>query len=108
MNKTIAKNSAQQGDVQLLRLTKIPDGEHKIISKGRCILAHGESGHSHIIEDDEAELIQIGERMLLKLEKEATLVHEEHGPITLSPGIWEIGQVIEKDWFNDMVSPVRD
>src|SRR5271165_2217700 len=101
-------NQLQQGDVCLLRLCELPKGEIKIVSTRRCVLAHGESGHSHIIEDDGAELIQIGERMLLTLKNKATLIHEEHKPITLSPGIWEIGQVIEKDWFTDMISAVKD
>ena len=63
--------------------------------------------HAHV-EDDEAELIQIGERMLLKLDRAATVVHEEHGPITLEPGIWEIGRVKEYDWFSKMERQVVD
>ena len=86
----------------------MPSGKQKSISKKRLVLAHGESGHSHVIEDDEAELIQIGERMLLKLDRAATVVHEEHGPITLEPGIWEIGRVKEYDWFSKMERQVVD
>jgi hypothetical protein len=106
-NKTVS-NIAQQGDVLVRRLCSLPEGERKTISKRRCVLAHGESGHSHVVECDDAELIQIGERMLLSLKTEATVRHEEHGAITLSPGIWEIGRVVEKDWFGDMVQQVRD
>lgn len=90
------------------RLGCLPAGPHKNLAKKRCVLAHGESGHSHVLEDDEAELIQIGDRMLLTLTRESTVKHEEHGPITLAPGIWEIGRVREKDWFKDMVRPVVD
>src|SRR5271169_4483164 len=108
MKVKIAKLNGQQGDVLLKKLEAFPNGEQRIISKGRCVLAHGESGHSHVIEDDEAELIQIGERLLLKLAKAATVVHEEHKPIRLSPGIWEIGRVREYDYFADMVRNVRD
>jgi hypothetical protein len=68
------------------------------IGRKTLVLAHGENGHSHVIEDDEAELIQIGERMLLNLEWPATVKHEEHGPI--NPGIWEIGRVKEYDWLS--------
>ena len=98
----------QQGDVCLKPLCSLPSGERKSISKRRCIVAHGESGHSHVIEQDDAELIEIGGRMLLMLEKEAVLTHEEHKPQTLAPGIWEIGRVREKDWFADMVRTVID
>jgi hypothetical protein len=104
----IATKSAQQGDINLRKLDSFPEGERKIISKRHLVVAHGESGHSHVIEDDEAELIQIGERMLLSLPKTATLVHEEHAAITLSPGIWEIGRVQEYDWFQMMQRQVQD
>ena len=98
----------QQGDVLLKKLNSLPEGDRKLLSRSRCILAHGESGHSHVIEQDDAELIEIGGRMILMLEKEAVLKHEEHKPQTLSPGIWEIGRVREKDWFQDMVRTVCD
>jgi hypothetical protein len=106
--KTKAKQNAQQGDVLLRKITDMPQGDPRTVSKGRCVLAHGESGHSHVVEDDEAELIQIGERMLLKLEKSATVVHEEHKPITLSPGIWEVGRVQEYDYFKHIKRRVVD
>ena len=86
----------------------MPQGTATVISRKRLVLAHGESGHSHVIEDDEAELISIGERMLLKLSKAATVLHEEHKPITLALGIWEIGRVREFDWFSKMERQVID
>jgi hypothetical protein len=108
MKNKIANHFFQQGDVLGRRLDTMPEGEQKTISKLRCVVAHGEGGHSHVIEDSEAELIQIGERMLLKLEKAASVQHEEHGTITLSPGIWEIGTVKEYDYFQQMVRRVVD
>lgn len=107
MKIKLAKTTAQQGDVILRKIKSLPEGEQKITRK-RLVLAHGESGHSHVIEDDEAELIQIGERMLLRLAKAATVVHEEHDPIRLSPGIWEVGRVEEYDWFSKMTRQVID
>jgi len=107
--KTVtAKRSAQQGDVILRRLDKMPDGKPLKIERKRLVLAHGESGHSHVIEDDEAELVRIGERMLLRLTKPATVVHEEHKPIRLQPGIWEVGRVQEYDYFSKMARQVVD
>ena len=92
----------------LRRLSEIPTGERKSIAKRRCVLAHGESGHSHVVEQDDAELIQIGERMILSIEKDAPVLHEEHHVHTLELGIWEIGRVREKDWFTEMVRLVTD
>jgi len=107
MKNKIAQLSFQQGDVVGRKLTAMPEGEQKITRK-HLVLAHGESGHSHVIEDDEAELIQIGERMILKLTKAATVKHEEHHAITLSPGIWEIGRVREFSWLDQMERRVID
>lgn len=109
-NKTkmkTAQTTAQQGDVILRKIKSLPDGEQTVTRK-RLVLAHGESGHSHVIEDDEAELIQIGERMLLKLTRAATVVHEEHKAIRLSPGIWEVGRVKEYDYWSKMERQVQD
>ena len=108
MKTTIVKLKSQQGDVLLRRLSRMPAGQAKTIAKGRCVLAHGESGHSHVLDQEDAELIEIGERMLLSIKNEGTVVHDEHKAQTLSPGIWEIGRVREKDWFQDMVRNVRD
>lgn len=108
MNK-IVKNTAQQGDVLLKKLTILPEGEIKLISKNKMILAEGEvTGHFHGIEESESELIQIKERIFLLLKKVATLKHQEHGPITLEPGIWEVGRVQEFDYFSMMKRPVVD
>jgi len=104
----IAQKSFQQGDVNGRKLSSMPEGKQRLIARKTLVVAHGESGHSHAIEDDEAELIEIGGRMLLSLTKEATLKHEEHKAITLSPGIWEIGRVQEYDWFSKMQRQVID
>lgn len=98
----------QQGDVILRRIESIPSGEQKEISTGRCVVAHGESGHSHVVTDDDATLIQIGETMLLKIGKQTKIVHEEHKAIMLNPGLYEIGRVQEYDYFSKMARPVQD
>ena len=103
-----ADKTWQQGDVFGVKLDMMPEGERKVVGRTRVVLAHGENGHSHVVEDEDAELIQIGERILLNLAKAATVVHEEHGAIQLSPGIWEIGRVKEYDPFSDMTRRVID
>ncbi len=105
----IAKNTFQQGDVTGKRLSSLPEGNIEKISKGKCVLALGEkTGHCHVVEESDAELIRIGERMILKLENDATLVHQEHGPIGLTPGLWEIDIINEYDYFTEMARKVQD
>lgn len=108
MKKQIAKLTAQQGDIILKKLEALPDGT-KLISRKRCILAEGEAtGHAHIVDCDEAELLRDGDRILLRLTKAASITHEEHKPITLSPGVWEVGRVQEYDYYSQVVHPVAD
>lgn len=105
------RNQIQQGDVTLKRLDAMPGGKRvklKRTARG-VVLAEGEhTGHAHVIEESDAELIQIGERMILSLAKPATIVHEEHKPITLEPGIYEVGRVQEFDYFQQMARTVAD
>jgi hypothetical protein len=109
MKMKTAEQTAQHGDVVLRKLDAMPVGKPTRVSKCRCVLADGEhTGHQHVVEDDEAELIQIGERMLLKLGRAATVVHPEHKPIRLSPGIWEVGRVLEHDWLQGLTRQVVD
>ena len=99
----------QQGDLIGRRLSCLPEGAATLISRKHLVLAEGEhTGHAHVIEDEEAELIRIGEQIILRLSRTATVVHPEHKPITLAPGIWEIGRVREYDYFAHMERQVTD
>ena len=103
------KNNLQQCDVLMKRLNSLPEGKKKILQKKRLVLAEGEkTGHAHVIEDDESELIQIGDKILLSLNEKSVLTHQEHGNIAVEPGLFEIGQVREHDYFSQMVNPVKD
>jgi hypothetical protein len=107
------KNQVQQGDVILNRVNLNISKATKVKKNNRgIVLAEGEAtGHYHGIEveESEAELIQLGEKMLLNVKADSvTLKHQEHKPITIDKGVWEVGQVVEKDWLNNMVRKVVD
>lgn len=113
--KKANKDHLQQGDVILHRVTdkvEFSKGKRLPFRFGRrLVLAEGEAtGHHHSIavEENEAELVQLGERLLLSLSEPKILEHQEHGPITVEEGIWEVGQVVEKDWLTGMVEKVVD
>ena len=108
MNTKTVTQTFQQGDVVGRKLDTMPEGKQTVIGRQTLVIAHGENGHSHVIEDDEAELVRIGERMILTLTKAATVKHEEHKAIRLSPGIWEIGRVREYDYFSLLTRQVID
>lgn len=112
MNKN--ENQNQQGDVLLLRVKKLPSGCKKVsCDKRGVVLAEGEhTGHHHRSNNsDGLALMEApdGTRFLVNEgEGPAEITHEEHKPVTVNPGVWQIGGVIEKDWFNDMVRQVID
>jgi hypothetical protein len=104
-------NQRQQGDVLFLRVGPLPEGV-QLVCTNKITVAHGESGNSHVIESDDAELYQDGERLLLKLDAPVEVrhvgTHPEHASVTLDAGVWEVGQVVEKDWLSGMVNPIKD
>lgn len=99
----------QQGDVLIRKVAILPSGCKKIERKnGKIIVMHGESGHTHAIEDVDALFYEKDGKNYLVATKPVTLSHEEHYAQVIEPGIWEIGQVREKDWISGLVAPVVD
>ena len=104
----------QQGDVLLLAVDKLPKGCKKVKKDPRgIVLAEGETtGHYHAIEDDGSVALMEspnGLRFLVKNGADTKeLKHQEHGTTRISQTIHQVGQVREKDWFKDMIRPVRD
>lgn len=103
-----ANKTAQQGDVILKRIDSLPEGTKKV-STTNLVLAEGEvTGHFHGISQKGAEMFQLESRMFIKLVEPATITHQEHKPVNLEPGIWEVGRVQEFDYLSMMARTVRD
>jgi hypothetical protein len=99
----------QQGDVTI-EAKPVPAGAQK---KGGLVLAEGEvTGHAHRVKPSngaEAEMLELGGRIFLRiLGGDATVVHEEHKPITLPAGEYEIGRVLEYDYDAEEARQVAD
>lgn len=103
-------NQIQQGDVLIKRIKTLPEGiKQKERDNGSIILAYGEvTGHAHRIIDVDALFYEKDGKLYLQNETPVQLKHEEHNQITIEPGIWEIGQIQEKDWLSGMVRRVID
>lgn len=94
----------QQGDVLIKKVSDVR-GE----KLNHLTLAQGsKTGHHHTITKGSAELYQDNGTMFLKVKKEATLTHQEHKPIAIEKGDYEIGIVKEYDHFAEEARNVAD
>lgn len=98
----------QNGDVLLRLIEKAPEGVKSHVQQHHLVLAHGESGHSHVIDKPGTEMFEVAGKSFVFLPDGATLTHEEHKPIDIPPGVWELGRVREFDYFQQMARPIQD
>ena len=100
----------QQGNVIFEPLSAMPAAAQPVPRGPRgIVLAEGEAtGHAHVVLDEEARAFRDESDLLLSLSREATVTHEEHGPITLPPGIYRVRRVREYDHFVEEAKPVQD
>lgn len=89
----------RQGDVLLNMVDQLPVGARVSAvapDNGRLLLALGEvTGHAHAVDAADAELLDVrtANRIdrYLRVRSRTRLVHEEHGPIELEPGLYRVG-----------------
>lgn len=103
----------RQGDVLIVPAKSIAGKEVQPIN-GRLILGEGEAtGHAHVI--DTAKLPRgATARMLREAEREflsvvgapAVIEHEEHAPVTITPGDYEI--VHQREYTPEEIRRVAD
>jgi hypothetical protein len=100
----------QQGDVIIKSASSIPQGAKIVPARKRgFILAEGEeTGHAHVINDLETEVFEKDGVIFIKTSKSINIIHEEHKPITIESGIWQVGIVKEYDPFTEEIRQVRD
>ena len=78
-------------------------------NKGRWEIALGEThGHCHTISESEAVVYNKDGKRYVLTRNGFTITHEEHKPITVPPGIYEIGIVREFDYFLGESRSVKD
>jgi hypothetical protein len=104
------KNQLQQGDVLITRIESLPYGGYVVPPGNRGhILADGEiTGHAHVIPIDHAITTRIGDKLYVTVTAPTFVTHEEHKPIALEPGTYEIGRVREWDYLAHMARTVAD
>lgn len=95
----------QQGDVCIAKVLKIKGNKlnHLTLAKGE------KTGHHHTITEGEASLYEENGILYLHIESAtAILTHQEHKPIVIEKGDYEIGIVQEYDHFLEEARRVAD
>ena len=85
-----------QGD---LLFTRVPSaaGLPVAAEDGRLILARGEAtGHHHSVPATAGTLVQRDDVMFLTLTELTAVTHQEHAPIMLTPGVWQVTR--QREW----------
>jgi hypothetical protein len=108
-----AKTQFRQGDVFIEAASKVDESNLKKIAPDnkRVILAYGEvTGHAHAIDFNDAVLFEVPgsvpPRRMLKVTKDTVLKHEEHGPIQLPIGWFEIK--LQREYTPEAIRNVAD
>lgn len=100
----------QQGDLLLVVCEEIPVDAVSIKQRGvrGHVLAEGEAtGHAHRVDAGDLFVAKDGKHYL-RLELPATVTHEEHDPVALEPGIYEVDRVREVDPFSEEIRYIAD
>lgn len=89
-----------QGDVGILRISELPNDVSPVSDdNGVNVLAYGEvTGHSHQIPITHTQLYRSNNnnRLYLVVNNTSLLIHEEHDPIEIQDGVYEIIQ--QQEW----------
>ncbi len=96
----------RHGDLLVQSADAVPE-QSRLLK--HLVLAEGElTGHSHrIAERDAAELHQSPQGLFLRVKADcATLVHQEHGPISLSRGVYRVWR--QREYSPREIRTVRD
>lgn len=96
----------RQGDVLVVRVEQKPKTAKK---QKRCVLALGEvTGHAHQIHEEAFLYVDAdGTKYVEVYGAEATLTHEEHGPIVLpGPAIYKV--TLQREYTPEAIRNVAD
>lgn len=94
----------RQGDILLKPVKELPKEAKK---KKDNVVAYGEiTGHSHRIEN--GGVYELTEKLFVVSGGMAEIIHEEHKPLIIEKGIYEVWNEREYDYFDADIRKVLD
>ena len=100
----------RHGDVGVIGTSAIPQKADREDTSNGVVLAYGEvTGHAHRIIEGSVEMWSADKlRFMVVGEEGATLSHEEHGPMRIEPGTYEVRIQQVYDPFTELSRNVAD
>lgn len=97
----------RQGDVLIRRIDALP-AQKSVKRESGHILEGEATGHIHRVEDlTQAEVLEVGEGLYLRVGEEGVrVIHEEHAPIVLPQGNYEI--IRQREYSPEEIRNVAD
>ena len=106
------ENIYRQGDILIKPIKKLPDNLKVICEESQFVLAEGEqTGHKHLLTAESQTMVILQDtngNFYLKFGNPVDLTHQEHKTITILPGLYEVGNEREFDYFLGEISRVTD
>lgn len=81
-------NQIRQGDLYFAKVNKLPKGA--VARKNNHILEGETSGHIHRLSSQVPSVYDYQSEVFVSVIEPTPLIHEEHGTITVEPGVYKI------------------
>lgn len=104
----------RHGDIILKPVSKIPEGGKRSEHKELTIALGEATGHHHTLYEPEVrknpsiELVELDDGRFLIVREAVELRHQEHSCLQIAPGMYEIGEEQEYDYFEETFKKVID
>lgn len=96
----------RQGDVLLKQIDKLPGG---ITKKDDLVVKEGEAtGHKHEFVGEGVALYLADTRLYAEVAVPVPIIHPDHEKIIIDPGVYEIGDEREYDYYENDFRKVVD
>lgn len=105
----------RQGDLLFIPTTGVGEYETRdTVRREDGVIQEGEAtGHNHRVKLEDMPFAEVfrpsfGEAVVRVSERGVSIVHEEHGPVTLEPGTYRVHVAREFDYTSRIARRVRD
>ena len=104
------KRQFRQGDILLKEVEGIPTGNLEVVNDGA--LARGETtGHSHQVQLSKGVQVLQDQKtkvMFIVATTIAVLTHQDHGPLTIPAGVYQVVQQRQRGYTPKTVRQIQD